>query len=828
MIYSITYISLCNVKYWDIFNIFNEFRLFRKIISSLKYREESMTKVHVRRISTSIAATLMMLPSSQLLAWEGLDKVREGAFTLEEVIVSARRRKENLQKTPIAISAFTTQSLEDSQIVSATDLARVTPNLTFDSYGSASGNSASSQVFIRGIGQTDFQALTDPGVGMYIDGVYHARTVGSAIDFIDVERIEILKGPQGTLFGRNTIGGAISIISRKPGDEFEGAGKVTVGSANRVDTSLNVNIPIAEGLAMRVSGGSRNRDGYVTRLVDGEKVGDDNARNIRARVLWTPSEELEIDINADYTREDEKGTPTVFAGIGTGPKNAFGRIASAKAGCTLLLPGGAGVAEGNDPNCANNQWNAGPFATNGTFPLESKLRTWGVAGTVTYDLGNISLKSITSYRFLEASGARDADNTPLKIVHTTFVTKDKQFSQEFQLAGTSFDGRLKWVGGLYYFDQNAEDTAGIFLPVGDINLGGPVEITSKAAFAQATYGITEKLNITLGLRYTDERKKYTPDSFTLTTYAYPGNIDGSFNSGGSRESLLPADAIVAGALVILRPNTPFLPKVQQQNNANKFTPMVNIAYDVSDDIMVYGTYSQGFKGGGFSTRIVELFPSSPSFKPEFATSYEVGFKSDIFDGMVRLNGSAFYTDYTNMQFVVRPTVAPVVFNAGKARIQGFELEWTIIPTEHLIITGGLGHINGKYLQLDNIVRNSGVTLNNQFQQSPRWSFNTGVAYSIPINDDVTVTPRFDYSYRSKNYVDSVNTEVLAQNGYSLLNAGVAIDAKDDRVRVIFAVKNVTNKTYKVAGFSALRGAGSYAESVYARPREWSLSFQYKF
>lgn len=788
----------------------------------------NITISNIAKFSTSIMALALMAPGAMAVAQDKPDDEQSSGFALEEIIVSARKRQENLQKTPIAISSFTSKSLENRQIDAGTDLARVTPNLTFDAHAPASGHNSGSQIFIRGIGQTDFQALTDPGVGMYIDGVYHARTVGSVVDFMDVERIEILRGPQGTLFGRNTIGGAISLHSRKPGDEFEGSGKITVGSANRIDTSLNVNIPMAEGLAMRVSAGSRDRDGYVTRLVDGEKVGDINKRNIRARVLWAPNEDLEIDINVDYTREDEKGAPTVFAAIGTGPRNAFGRIASAKAGCTLLLPAGAGVAEGNDPNCANNQWKAGPFATHGTFPVKSLLRAWGVAGTVTYDFENISLKSITSYRSLVAEASRDADNTPLTVLHSTFDTNDTQFSQEFQISGTSFDDHVKWVGGLYYFDQDAEDIQDVFIPVGDFSLGGPVEINSKAAFAQATYELTDKLDITVGLRYTDEIKEYTPDSFSLTTYAFPGNIDGSYNPGGANESLLPDDAIVAGALVILQPNTPFAPKVQQEISASKLTPLVNIAYDFSDDVMVYGNYSQGFKGGGFSTRIVELLPESPKFKPEFATSYELGFKSDLLDGMIRLNGAAFYTRYTDMQFVVRPQLAPLVFNAGRSSIQGFELEWTIIPTDNLMITGSLGHINGQFKELEEIVTNTGITLDHQFQQTPRWSFNTGVAYSIYINDAVTVTPRIDYSYRSKNYVDSVNTEILSQEGFSLLNASMAVDAVDDNLRVIFAVRNLTDKIYKVAGFSSLGGSGSYAESVYARPREWSLSVQYNF
>lgn len=236
---------------------------------------------------------------------------------LEEVIVTARKRAESLQDTPISVAAFTADSLDERQIGSADQLTQVTPNLSFSSHAPSAGNNASSQIFIRGIGQTEFLPTTDPGVGLYIDNVYMARSVGATIDFVDLEQIEILRGPQGTLFGRNTIGGAINITTRKPGEELGGSLDIKLGSDSRKDVRGTIDIPVSDTLLTTISVGSRKRDGYVERLLTGEQLGDDESLGARFAALWEPSDTMSFYLTSDYVKENESGSPIVFNGLNT-------------------------------------------------------------------------------------------------------------------------------------------------------------------------------------------------------------------------------------------------------------------------------------------------------------------------------------------------------------------------------------------------------------------------------------------------------------------------------------------------------------------------------
>ena len=250
-------------------------------------------------VYTSAAAVI----SPGIMAAENTSK----GFGIEEVVVTARKREENLQDTPLSVAAFTANEMKVRQIHSSDQLSQITPNLSFSSQAPSSGSNASSQIFIRGIGQTEFLPSTDPGVGLYIDGVYMARSVGGTLDFADLERIEVLRGPQGTLFGRNTIGGAIDIHTRKPSEEFGGEVEIKVGSDNQLELMADINLPISENLLTKISVGKRDRDGYVKRLVDGDDLGDDNTVGARAAVLWTPSDDVRLFWTADYNKEDENG-----------------------------------------------------------------------------------------------------------------------------------------------------------------------------------------------------------------------------------------------------------------------------------------------------------------------------------------------------------------------------------------------------------------------------------------------------------------------------------------------------------------------------------------
>ena len=355
---------------------------------------------------------------------------------LEEIIVTARKVAENLQETPIAITAFSGSALEDRQIFATDMLDQVVPNLQFANNAPLAGNNSSSQIFIRGIGQTDPTSTVDPGVGLYIDDVYIGNAVGGTMALRDIANVQVLRGPQGTLFGRNTIGGAILMTTTDPGDEFGGKVRIGTGTDSLMDGFIALDAPFSNTLKTRFSFGIRKQDGYVERT-DGTDLGDSDTFTGMTKWVWTPSDRTRVVFAGDYTKSDENGSPLVFAAITE--TATFPRVASLDAGCPGLtdgavpppgLPDQPAVPMIQDDRCANDLQARGPFRNNGTLPLESTLENWGASLNVAFDLTDaLQLKSISAYRDIRWTGARDADNTPLTILHTFYDVQVDQFSQ---------------------------------------------------------------------------------------------------------------------------------------------------------------------------------------------------------------------------------------------------------------------------------------------------------------------------------------------------------------------------------------------------------------
>jgi iron complex outermembrane receptor protein len=392
---------------------------------------------------------------------------RDLGGTLGEVIVTARKFEENLQDTPIAVTVFTGSELEARQIFKTDRLDEVVPNLQFANNAPLAGNNSSSQVFIRGIGQTDPTSTVDPGVGLYIDDVYMGSSVGANMELRDISSVQVLRGPQGTLFGRNTIGGAIVMTTKDPGDDFGGTVRLGGGSDSLIDAFGALDVPFSDTFKSRFTAGLRKQDGYVTRT-DGEDLGDTNTYTVTAKLLWRPSDTFEGRFLADYTKSDENGSPLVFAAYTE--TAAFGRVASLDAGCPGLsdglvpppgLPDQPAVPMIADDRCANDLQNRGPYHNNGTAPLTSQLENWGGSLNLTFNFNEaLALKSISSYRGTSWAGNRHADNTPLPILHTFYDVDGWQWSQELQLRTR---GPLKGVFGAYYFEQASDDIVTITL-----------------------------------------------------------------------------------------------------------------------------------------------------------------------------------------------------------------------------------------------------------------------------------------------------------------------------------------------------------------------------
>ncbi len=387
----------------------------------------------------------------------GNPQASTGETELQEVVVTARRRTESLQDTPVAVTVFSGDQLAQMQVTATTDLDKVVPNLQFHSYGTLTGNNSAAQVFIRGIGQTDATAAVDPGVGLYIDDVYMGRSVGGAMEMRDIANTQVLRGPQGTLFGRNTIGGAVLLTTNGPG---EGAGdtvRMSLGQDNLIDGFGAFDVLDGEKWSARISGGFRKRDGYVTRVSDGKDLGNENSLNGQVAVRYKPNSDLTFTLRYDGSREKENGSPFVFQSIN--PAALFVGVASINAGCPDILDGlppPTLVGPLADPRCGNDSQYLGPYTNGGTAPVFSSVHNHGGSLVAQWNVNDrITLKSITADRHLRWAGARDADNTPLLILHTNYHSSSKQFSQELQALYTS--DRLDGVVGLYYFDENSFD-----------------------------------------------------------------------------------------------------------------------------------------------------------------------------------------------------------------------------------------------------------------------------------------------------------------------------------------------------------------------------------
>ena len=463
-----------------------------------------------------------------------------GSSQLEEVLVTARRREESLQDTPVSITAFTGDALQQRHIDSLSGIAKATPNLIFDSGATFSGANSSASVFIRGIGQVDFALTTEPGVGIYLDGVYLSQSIGSVLDLVDIERVEVLRGPQGTLFGRNTIGGAINVTSRKPDDSIHGDFKATAGSFDRFDVRGSFNVPMTDTLFLRASAATSNRDGFVEapNTPSGDALGDINRDVALLALRFVPNDKFTADLSVDVSSQNENGVPSVLAGVFDGDSLAFiGSLANPASPNYVPPPAPlpapsfldlhnllAGIPFGQQ-GCLPPGPETPPFCPPDIVPspvfgqptvtqadvidfkhdklvnysntgLASETDIWGAGLTMAYEFDRATLKSITSFRHMEAFTAFDLDGMPVIIGDLVDKFDVDQFSQELQFSGVAMNGRLNWQAGIYWFEGdglNLDDVE--FTPVRVLS-GAKIDNTSLAEFGQFTFDITEKLSLT--------------------------------------------------------------------------------------------------------------------------------------------------------------------------------------------------------------------------------------------------------------------------------------------------------------------------------------------
>ncbi|PJI87288.1 TonB-dependent receptor [Sphingomonas koreensis] len=790
------------------------------------------------RLACGVAAIITLaggLVSEQARAQAGAPAATEPADEdPREILVTARRREESLQDTPVAISAFSAEMLEDRQIQQTQDLERITPSLQFKPAGQLSGNSASSVVFIRGVGQVDPTAAVDPGVGIYLDEVYLGRAVGGAIDFGDIASVEVLRGPQGTLFGRNTIGGAILVRTKQPElGEFSGRARLRAGSDDWYEGFAALNIPIGETVAARVSGGFRKRDGYVIRAFDGLDLGNENRYSLAASLKWEPSADFDLLLRADYSKQDEHGAPFVFAGINEqAPVAAIVSVAAGCPGATIpfapLTPGdprfGApNVPLINDARCANDFQARGDFVNGGTAAVMSTSQVWGLAAT-----GNIrltdqaSIKLITAWRETESRGIRDADNTPFLMITTDVGSKSQQFSQEVQLQ-LDF-GKVNAILGGYYFNEVTNERATVplsFPPsppvIASLLAGGPatrdlqisrLKTDSVAAFGELSWEPMQGLELSGGLRYTSDRKTYQGTVFNL----FPGTQPDP--------DPLPVLATSQGGPLFIF-NRPF------SESFSALTGSASVQYRWNDAISTYASYARSFKSGGFNTRYNA--PAAGNlpvpFDEEKVTSYEIGAKTNI--GRLRINLAAFQAEYQDIQLIFRQGVVPLLFNAGEARIRGFEAEASLRTTWGLTLDAGLSILDDKIKSITPVPgATATVAPGDDLPFTPDYQANFGISYAIPLGGEATLTPRIDGSYTSRITFITGSVPLIEEDGYFVGNASLTLKLGKG-IEVSGGVNNLFDERYLIQGNASLATLG-YAERIFARPRSWYVQLSGQF
>ncbi|MCG8443722.1 MAG: TonB-dependent receptor [Caulobacterales bacterium] len=773
------------------------------------------------RVSVAaVAAAMCLAPHGGARAQDDAETATAGGG-VDTITVTARRREESIQETPISITAFDSEALRALSASDISGLGRSTPNLDLSFTVGTSGG-GNSQATIRGIGQTDFLITTDPGVGIYLDGVYLGRTTGSVLDLADVERVEVLRGPQGTLYGRNTIGGAINVITADPTEEFEVYARATVGEVDRADLELGVSGPLVpDVLRGRLSAATNNRSGYAERVIAGDDLGNEREILVRGGLLFDPSDTFSAELNFDYARRRQNSTAIEMAAV-----NLDGSVIGLWNG---FVGGPAGTPITPDDVDPDDD----PFTTRGTGTNVNDLDQYGVSATLEWDLGGLTVKSITGYRDIEAQFGRDGDNTPIQYVDTNNRLDQDQFSQELQLLGEL--GALSFVAGAYYFDESATDLndvrlgSGLFdalealptsldclaappgaiptcpaqspgVPGGpgnpinllldlDIDVFNQVENTSYAVFGDAQYDLSERVSVNGGLRYTREDKEYTLEHIRL-------------GSG-----------------------VPIIPLTTVDNDYEAVSGRVGADFQVDAQRLLYASASRGFKSGGFNGR-----PTAEgeleAFDPEFVWAYEVGLKSDWLDRALRVNTAFFYTDYSDIQLQVRTldpvsgTFVELIENAGAGRIYGVELEALAAPTDGLLLNVGVGFLETEYTDIGEA---EGITLDSALPRAPDWNLSLGGQYSIPMLDKYELTLRGDYFYTSEYYQDIINTEEVKEDGYGLLNLrAMWSPLNSDSYELAAFVTNATDELYIENGGSALDSFG-VASYVPGRPREWGVS-----
>ena len=758
--------------------------------------------------ASAASLVLQLLPAAAIAQEEA-----KGVF--EEVLVTARKRTETAQRVPIPITALSQEQLQTRNMTEIRDIERLSPNTSIQ-YSSVNGTAA--QIFMRGIGQTNWSSTQDPKIGMYVDGVYLSRPQGGLLDFMDIERVEVLRGPQGTLFGRNTTAGLIHIINNKPSQEFEADVQFGIGNENHQSYGFMINTPITNSLAARFALYDKETDGNIINSVTGKDRGNENSLSYRGSLLWD-QDDFSAQFTFDHFEADER------APLGTcrftGADDPF-----AAQGLPFLATI-FGVYGDMKANCESTTKDVSIDNTNNE---SAKSDVDAYTLRLGYDFEGAELTSITSLRKIDnfnGSWGWVMGNGPnvnlLEILNNK--SENEIFSQELRLTGST--DNLSWVVGAYLFKEESEESLdvpllrGVTAPspadwpffyapspaggtVGDSAVGAQlygsryqaydVVNKNKAVFAEATYTLNDRWDVTLGARYTEDERE-----FTRIQTLFGGDFDPAYFCPGMPTVELAPGVVISGS-----------DRCFQDVSYDKITPRAIVNYQLNDDVMFYASYSVGYSSGGFNQDV-----RMRAYEPEVSDNYEFGFKSEFFDSKLRVNASAFINDYQNQQLtvgrVVNGQATADLINAQEAQIKGLELEVLGQLTDALSIAISAGYIEGDYKKFtveDNaietnpdtgeitesiVVRDlSDVEFGNNGDEL---SFDVSLLHIMDLGNNGDITSSLGYSYKDDQYSTLRNTPSSFEPSYWLLDSRVTWNLPNGKTHISLWGTNLTDEEY---------------------------------
>jgi iron complex outermembrane recepter protein len=747
------------------------------------------------------------------------------AGTLEEVVVTARKRTESLQEVPIAITAMSGEELSFSGVSNLADIQSQVPALTVYA---ARGTSSTITAYIRGVGQSDPLWGVEPGVGLYIDDVYIARPQGALLEVFDVERVEVLRGPQGTLYGRNSIGGAIKYISSPISENSELNLKMTLGSYGRKDIKASHSSALIENkLYMRTAVASLYRDGFGENLFTGDELSDKQLLTGRTALQFRASDTLSVNFAADITKDTSSARSGQRMTTNQDESLLLAMASGTLTDLSGLSPLLSGIYRASDVIAAANDFPALPASdsrydvNNGIENQKADNNSSGASITIDYTINDSwSLKSVSAYREGDSDGGIDFDMGPLPIADIDGSYFDHQSTQEFLF---NYDSGDRWqaVMGVYYIDATAggEINNRFLLPVTiqanapplslpfDVmtpvaiykKQGGEIQTRSYSFYGEANWGITDRLSLTIGGRYTWEKKdaKILAQDFS----------DDSFDT-------------------VVGTDTDFTGDESWSN----FSPKLGVDFQLSSDVLLYTSVSQGFKSGGFNirARASQVPESVRPYDEETVTAYELGIKSEIAD-RITLNTAYFYSDYKDIQLSIFSKASDGTFfgdftNAGQGVIQGVEFEGNVVLTPGFQLNSNLTYLDAQYKEF--IDKGVDVADQQSFTNTPEWTGSVSLTYQHQFMSGAEIVARTIYSYRDDVIPTTDLSDIIAQSSYDTVDLSVTYFSADNQWRVTLEGKNLTDEGYRTTGYDFRPSGFNFVQGFYGDPRTAALHVQY--